>query len=90
MVDYSHAGVSAWISCRLGSGLPLQPGVTWPLFERIDAFAAQQAASWFMGGLERGLDTRRETLSLAHGRTLAEVVYLSIYLSIYLLSLIHI
>ena len=63
-----------WIACRLGSGLPLQPGVTWPLFERIDAFAAQQAASWFMGGLDRAPDTRRETLSLAHGRTLAEVV----------------
>lgn len=63
-----------WTSCRLGTGLPLQPGVTMDIFNQLDQFAAQQAASWFMGGLERSEGDRTETLRLAHGRTLGEVV----------------
>lgn len=62
-----------WTSCRLGSGLQLQPGVTMDIFNKLDQFAAQQAASWFMGGLQRKEGDRTETLRLAHGRTLKEI-----------------
>jgi hypothetical protein len=63
-----------WTTCRLGSGLALQPGVTLDILSKLDNFAAEQAASWFMGGLKRKDGDRAETLRLAHGRTLGELL----------------
>jgi hypothetical protein len=75
--DVRKYGVIAWrdfASCRLGSGLELQGGVTRDLYDEIDRLAAQQVASWFSGGLQHSPALREETLRLAHGRTLAEIV----------------
>ena len=75
--DARKYGVIAWrdfTSCRLGSGLKLQGGVTTELYDKIDEMAARQAGSWFMGGLQRPPGRREETLRLSHGRTLAEIV----------------
>jgi hypothetical protein len=75
--DAEKYGIMAWrdwVSCRLGSGLPLYNGVTMKEFAEMDVFAGQQAASWFMGGLERAATDRTETLRLAHGRTMQEVL----------------
>lgn len=75
--DAEKYGIMAWrdwISCRMGSGLPLIKGVTMKEFEAMDVFAGQQSASWFMGGLKRSATHRTDTLRLAHGRTMAEVL----------------
>ena len=68
-------GILAWrdvLTCQLGSGLDLVPQVSDSLLADIDKLSAAQAVSWFSGGLD-GVH-RSETLRLAHGRTLGEIL----------------
>jgi len=68
-------GILAWrdmLTCQLGSGLAFVPAVSDALVEEIDRHSAAQAVSWFSGGLSN--KDRAETLRLAHGRTLGEML----------------